>query len=86
MVLQGKNYDGHWDPKAFLKMHNLRILIISHVLPLPFGSKSLPSSLKVIGWNYLALKSVPSCSKLKDLVELKMHHNKIKQLWKGIQV
>ncbi|XP_054793777.1 TMV resistance protein N-like [Prosopis cineraria] len=59
----------NWDPKAFIKMSNLRLLIIKsgwqrHADPagylnLPRGLKFFPSTLKVLEWNRCCLDTFP---------------------------
>ncbi|XP_028773816.1 TMV resistance protein N-like [Neltuma alba] len=89
-----KSCDVFWDPKAFLKMSNLKILIISissysdvsHCqLNLPYGLKTLSSELKIIEWERYPLLYLPSQPQLHKLVELKMQHSKLKELWREIQ-
>ena len=88
IVLETHNYNACWDAKAFLKMHNLRVLIILdglHLL-LPLGLKCFSNSMKVLEWSEYPLQSLPLGVKLEKLVELKLHQSKIKQLWNGSQV
>ncbi|XP_054817549.1 disease resistance protein RPV1-like [Prosopis cineraria] len=88
-----KSSDALWDPEAFSKMSNLKLLIISscssHVshcqLNLPHGLKSLPNELRVSEWEGYPLDSLPRHTQLDKLVHLKMQHSKLKQLWKGTQ-
>ncbi|XP_028773808.1 TMV resistance protein N-like [Neltuma alba] len=87
-----KSCDAFWDPEAFSKMSNLRLLIISsrsHVshcqLNLPHGLKTLSSELKVIEWVGYPLFYLPSQPQLHELVVLKMQHSKLKELWRGTQ-
>ncbi|XP_028793833.1 TMV resistance protein N-like [Neltuma alba] len=69
-----KSCDAFWDPEAFSKMSNLRLLIISsrsHVshcqLNLPHGLKTLSSELKVIEWVGYPLFYLPSQPQLHEL-------------------
>ncbi|XP_054819961.1 TMV resistance protein N-like isoform X2 [Prosopis cineraria] len=88
-----KSSDELWDPEAFSKMSNLKLLIISscssHVsrcqLNLPRGLKSLPNELRVFEWEGYPLDSLPRHTQPDKLVHLKMRHSKLKQLWRGTQ-
>ncbi|XP_028773809.1 disease resistance-like protein DSC1 [Neltuma alba] len=85
-----KSCDAFWDPEAFSKMSNLKLLIISncsHVLRfqlnLPYGLKALSKELKVIIWERYPLFYLPSQPQLHQLVGLIMRHSKLKELWSG---
>ncbi|XP_054819838.1 TMV resistance protein N-like isoform X2 [Prosopis cineraria] len=88
-----KSFDALWDPKAFSKMSNLKLLTISssssHVsrcqLNLPGGLKSLPNELRVFEWEGYPFDYLPRHTQLDKLVHLKMQHSKLKQLWRGTQ-
>ena len=79
-------YEAHWDPDAFSKMCNLRLLIVLCDMHLPLGLKCLPISLKVLVWWGFPLKTLPLDVQLDELVHLQMINSKVKQLWKGTQV
>ncbi|XP_028806082.1 TMV resistance protein N-like, partial [Neltuma alba] len=76
------------DPKAFSNMSNLKLLIISHSshdqLNLLHGLNCLPNSLKVIDWKEYPLDSLPGQTQFDELVDLKMQHSKLKELWREI--
>ncbi|XP_028806083.1 disease resistance-like protein DSC1 [Neltuma alba] len=77
------------DPKAFSNMSNLKLLIISHSshdqLNLLHGLNCLSNSLKVIDWKEYPLDSLPGQTQFGELVDLKMQHSKLKELWRGDQ-
>ncbi|XP_028806101.1 TMV resistance protein N-like [Neltuma alba] len=77
------------EPKAFSNMSNLKLLIISHSshdqLNLLHGLNCLPNSLKVIDWKEYPLDSLPGQTQFDELVDLKMQHSKLKELWRGDQ-
>ncbi|XP_061338269.1 TMV resistance protein N-like [Gastrolobium bilobum] len=75
----------HWDPEAFSKMCNLRLLVVLRNLHLPFGLKCLSSSLKVLVWCGYPLNALPLGVQLDKLVHLQMNNSKVKQLWNGTQ-
>lgn len=79
-------YEARWNPEAFSKMGNLRLLMILNKLHLPLGLKCLPSGLKVLAWSEYPLESLPIGDHLDELVDLDMCHSKIKQLWRGTKV
>ena len=86
----------HLSAKAFSKMKILRFLKIGYVHPpkdliggpiqLPQGLNYLSNELRIIDWRGYPLKSMPTSFQPNKLVELRMHHSDIKQLWKGIMV
>ncbi|XP_061359126.1 TMV resistance protein N-like isoform X2 [Gastrolobium bilobum] len=78
-------YEAHWDPEAFSKMCNLRLLIVLCDLHLPLGLKCLSSSLKVLVWSGYPLNALPLGVQLDELVHLQMINSKVKQLWNGTQ-
>ncbi|CAL0328861.1 unnamed protein product [Lupinus luteus] len=73
----------HWDPEAFSKMYNLKVLVILCDLYLPLGLKCLSSSLKILEWESCSLRELPLGLPLDELVHLKMHCSKFNQLWNG---
>ncbi|KAK7378105.1 hypothetical protein VNO80_03541 [Phaseolus coccineus] len=76
-------YEACWNPDAFSKMSNLRLLMILNKLQLPLGLKCLPSGLKVLVWKEYPLESLPVGAQLDELVELDMCHSQIEHLWGG---
>ncbi|KAK8473414.1 hypothetical protein PHAVU_001G128200 [Phaseolus vulgaris] len=76
-------YEACWNPDAFSKMSNLRLLMILNKLQLPLGLKCLPSGLKVLVWKQYPLESLPVGAQLDELVELDMCRSQIKHLWGG---
>ncbi|XP_028770143.1 TMV resistance protein N-like [Neltuma alba] len=92
MLTLEKSCDAFWDPEAFSKLSNLKLLIISShsyvshcQLNLPLGLKSLSKELKIIEWEGYPLFYLPSQPQLNQLVVLKMRHSKLKELWRGKQ-
>ncbi|KAI9095436.1 hypothetical protein K1719_026470 [Acacia pycnantha] len=93
LLMLEKSCDAFWDPEAFSKMSNLKLLIISRYsrvsqysqLNLPHGLKSLSKELKVIKWEGFPLFYLPSQTQLHELVDLYMPHSKLKELCKGRQ-
>ncbi|KAK7257138.1 hypothetical protein RIF29_30891 [Crotalaria pallida] len=78
--------EADWDPEAFSKLCNLRVLIILCNLHLPLGLKCLSSSLRLLEWKGYPLQDLPLGLPLDELVHLKMHCSKLKRLWSGTQV
>uniref|UniRef100_A0A2N9H5H0 TIR domain-containing protein n=1 Tax=Fagus sylvatica TaxID=28930 RepID=A0A2N9H5H0_FAGSY len=77
-----KSKEAHWNPEAFSKMANLKLLIIYGV-HLLHGPKHLPNGLRFLDWSEYPLKSLPLSFQPDELVELHMWHSKIERLWKG---
>ncbi|KAI9095394.1 hypothetical protein K1719_026428 [Acacia pycnantha] len=88
-----KSCDAVWDPEAFSKMSNLKLIIVSRYsnvsqysqLNLPRGLKSLSKELKVIKWEGFPLFYLPSQTQLHELVDLYMPHSKLKELCRVTQ-
>ncbi|MCI21331.1 TMV resistance protein N, partial [Trifolium medium] len=76
-------FEASWNPEAFAKMGNLKLLMILNKLQLPLGLKCLPSGLKVLEWRECPLESLPVGDQLDELVDLNMCDSKIKYLWRG---
>ena len=76
----------YWNPGAFSKICNLKLLILKANLRLPNGLNCLPDGLRVLEWERYPLESMPLGIQLNDLVDLKLHHSKIKRLWDGVKV
>jgi hypothetical protein len=79
-------HEAHWDPEAFLKMGNLRLVIILCDLHLSLGLKCLSSSLKVLVWWGYPMNTLPLGVQLDELVHLQMINSKVKELWSGNEV
>ena len=71
------------NPKAFLKMHNLKFLRIRSIC-LQLETFPLPSSLRYLEFNDYPLKSLYSLPA--GLVELRLLRSKIELLWGGMKV
>ncbi|KAI9108973.1 hypothetical protein K1719_019928 [Acacia pycnantha] len=80
-MVSSTSCEASWDPEAFLTFHNLRLLIITSDFKLHHGLKCLPYSLKVLHWTKYPLDTLPPGARLYRLVDLKMHHSKLKKLW-----
>ncbi|KAF7815250.1 TMV resistance protein N-like [Senna tora] len=78
-------HEAYWDREAFSNISNLRLLIMSGDLNLCSGFKSFPQALKVLRWDKYNLDALPHGVQLDELVDFKMRHSKIKQLWKETQ-
>lgn len=79
-------HEAHWDPEAFSKMGNLRLLIILCDLHLSLGLKCLSSSLKVLVWWGYPMNTLPLGVQLDELVHLQMINSKVKELWSRNEV
>ena len=75
--------DGCWNPKAFLKMDNLKFLRIYGNLYVP---THLPNDLRILDWISYPSKSLPSSFQLNELVQLCLQQSQIQQLWTGKMV
>ncbi|KAK4276105.1 hypothetical protein QN277_019094 [Acacia crassicarpa] len=82
----------YWDPQAFLKMSNLKLLIITSSSPdphsslnLPYGLECFSSALKVLQWKECCLDALPSHVPC-ELIDRKTKPSPLKQLWQGSQV
>ncbi|KAI9070868.1 hypothetical protein K1719_047169, partial [Acacia pycnantha] len=86
----------YWDSKAFSKMCNLKLLIITssydpHIkrvcfMNLAYGLECFSSALKVLQWNGFCLKDLPSHVSHEEFIDLKMKPSPSKQLCRGSQV
>ncbi|KAI5406815.1 hypothetical protein KIW84_053184 [Lathyrus oleraceus] len=79
------SFEARWNPEAFSKMYNLRLLIILCDLHLSLGLTCLSSSLKVLIWRGYPMNTLPLGVQLGKLVHLQMVNSKVKQLWNGTQ-
>ncbi|KAI9073093.1 hypothetical protein K1719_044941 [Acacia pycnantha] len=92
-IMLEKSCDAFWDPEAFSKMSNVKLIVVSRYprvsqycqLNLPCGLKCLSKELKVIVWEGFPLFYLPSQTQLHELVDLYMPHSKLKELCKGRQ-
>lgn len=73
----------HLNDDPYLKMHKLRLLKIHNVNFSGCVENLLSNKLRLLDWQRFPLESMPSRFQPKKLVELKMHHSNIKQLWDG---
>ncbi|XP_028757985.1 disease resistance protein RPP2B-like [Neltuma alba] len=79
-VISSTSCEVLWDPEAFSTLHNLRLLMISSDFHVPIGLKCLSHALKVLYWTKYPLDTLPSGTRLHELVDLRMHHSKLKKL------
>ncbi|XP_028757941.1 TMV resistance protein N-like [Neltuma alba] len=77
--------EANWNPASFLQMRLLRLLIISCNFNLPRCLMGFPWALKVLHWYGYPLRDLPLNVKPYELVYLKMHNSKLKQLSQGTQ-
>ncbi|KAI5419352.1 hypothetical protein KIW84_043496, partial [Lathyrus oleraceus] len=77
-------YEARWNVEAFSKLSQLRLLKLCEI-KLPQGFNCFPSSLKVLEWRGCPLKTLPLSNHLDEIVDLKLQHSKIEQLWHGTQ-
>ncbi|XP_054817707.1 protein VARIATION IN COMPOUND TRIGGERED ROOT growth response-like [Prosopis cineraria] len=89
-IIVDETFNALGNPDAFLRMINLKLLVISscsHIshcqLNLSRGIKSLPNGLKLLAWDGYPLDSLPNQTKFHELLVLKMQHSKLKELWRG---
>uniref|UniRef100_A0A7N2MFP0 TMV resistance protein N n=1 Tax=Quercus lobata TaxID=97700 RepID=A0A7N2MFP0_QUELO len=83
MVLElSSTKDVDWHPEAFLKMQNLKLLIIDSV-HFKHGLKHLPNDLRFLDWRKYPSKSLPSSFESTELVKLCMNCSYIEQLCEG---
>lgn len=78
-------YEAHWSTEAFFKTSQLKFLSLNE-MHLPLGLSCLPCSLKVLHWRGCPLKTLPLTTQLDEVVDIKLSHSKIQQLWLGIKV
>nr|XP_012569148.1 TMV resistance protein N isoform X3 [Cicer arietinum] len=77
-------YEAHWSTEAFFKTSQLKFLSLNE-MHLPLGLSCLPCSLKVLHWRGCPLKTLPLTTQLDEVVDIKLSHSKIQQLWLGIK-
>ncbi|KAA8536640.1 hypothetical protein F0562_029118 [Nyssa sinensis] len=76
------SYEAVFEMDAFARMHNLRLLQLSHVR-LEGCYKDFPKRLRWLCWRGFPSESIPSNFPLGSLVALDMRYSKLKQLWQG---
>ena len=72
-----------WNPDAFLKMNNLKLLKVGRFNYFPIH---FPDDLRILDWTDYPSKSLPSSFQLDELVQLRLQQSNIEQLWIGIKV
>ncbi|WJX82949.1 hypothetical protein P8452_65650 [Trifolium repens] len=77
-------YEARWNNKAFSKTSQLKFLSLCE-MQLPLGLSCLPCSLKVLHWRGCPLKTLPLTTQLDEVVDIKLSHSKVEQLWQGIK-
>ncbi|KAJ4850926.1 hypothetical protein Tsubulata_044425 [Turnera subulata] len=70
------------DAKAFTLMKKIRFLEL-HDVHLSSQLQFLSNELRFLKWDGYPLKSLPPSFKPENLVELKLYHSQIEELWKG---
>ncbi|KAK7274363.1 hypothetical protein RIF29_15448 [Crotalaria pallida] len=75
-------YQACWNTEAFSKTGQLKLLNLCK-MQLPLGLNCLPCALKVLHWEGCPLKNLPLTNQLDEIVELKLPHSKMVQLWHG---
>lgn len=79
------DYEARWSTGAFSKISQLRLLKLCD-MKLPLGLNCLPSALKVLHWKGCPLKTLPLTNQLDEVVDLKLPHSRLEQLWHGMKV
>ncbi|XP_030963404.1 TMV resistance protein N-like isoform X1 [Quercus lobata] len=77
-----RNFKFEEFPEVFLKMSNLRLLIING-FDIPDALDFAPNSLKYLSLDYSSLKCLPSSFQPKELVHLDLPFSKFEYLWEG---
>ncbi|KAK7389921.1 hypothetical protein VNO78_25218 [Psophocarpus tetragonolobus] len=81
-LVQPCDYEARWSAEAFSKIGQLRLLKLCD-MQLPCGLNCLPRALKVLHWRGCPLKTLPLANQLDEVVELKLPHSRIEQIWHG---
>ncbi|KAL2335999.1 hypothetical protein Fmac_010445 [Flemingia macrophylla] len=81
-LAQSYDYEARWHIGAFSKIRQLRLLKLCD-MQLPLGLNCLPSALKVLHWKGCPLKTLPLSNQQYEVVDLKLPHSRIEQLWHG---
>ncbi|RDX68598.1 TMV resistance protein N, partial [Mucuna pruriens] len=84
-LVQPYDYEARWNNGAFSKISQLRLLMLCD-MQLPLGLSCLPSALRVLHWRGCPLKTVPLPNQLDEVVDLKLPHSRIEQLWHGTKL
>ncbi|XP_050254552.1 disease resistance protein RPV1-like [Quercus robur] len=77
-----KLIEADWNPRSFLMMQHLKLLIINNV-HLMHDPKHLSNDLRYLDWRGYSSKSLPSSFQSNELIELHMCCSYIERLWKG---
>ncbi|KAI4331933.1 hypothetical protein L6164_016880 [Bauhinia variegata] len=77
-----QGYEACLHSDAFSKTSQLKLLKLCK-MQISHDLNCLPSALRVLDWIQCPLKSLPLTIELDELVDLKLCHSKLKQLWKG---
>ncbi|KAI4308560.1 hypothetical protein L6164_031619 [Bauhinia variegata] len=83
IVLKSRTQKALWNPNAFSKICNLKLLMLLTTMDLPSGLNCLSEGLRYLEWENFPLEELPLREQLDELVELKMLRSKIKQPWHG---
>ncbi|CAL2276637.1 unnamed protein product [Prunus armeniaca] len=71
-----------WNCEAFSKMINLKFLEVDNVIISSMSiPRILPSSLRILKWNWYSSKYLPSNFQPNNLVSVEMKHSKLVGLW-----
>ena len=84
-ALWTKAFSTRWSIEAFSKTSQLKFLSLPCMI-LPSGLNYLPRSLKVLHWVGCPLETLPLVDESYEVVEIKLQHSKIEQLWHGKKV
>ncbi|XP_043713297.1 disease resistance protein RPV1-like [Telopea speciosissima] len=74
-----------FNTKAFVDMHNLRLLQLNYV-HLRGAYEHLPKKLRWLCWHGFPLKSIPANFDLEKLIVLHMENSSVKEVWKEIKL
>ncbi|XP_027907787.1 TMV resistance protein N-like isoform X1 [Vigna unguiculata] len=84
-LVQPYDCEARWNTESFSKISQLRFLKLCDV-QLPRGLSCLPSALNVVHWRGCPLKTLPLSNQLDEVVDLKLPHSRIEQLWHGTKL
>ena len=84
-IVLSSSYEARWSAEAFSKTSQLKFLRL-YGMKLPVGLRYLPTSLKVLHWQWCPLKTLPLADQLYEVVEIKLQGSEIEQLWHGKKV
>ncbi|XP_042494639.1 disease resistance protein RPV1-like isoform X2 [Macadamia integrifolia] len=74
-----------FDTKAFVNMHNLRLLQLNYV-HLRGGYEHFSKELRWLCWHGFTLNSIPTNFSMENLVVLHMENSNVKKIWKEIKL